>query len=597
MRGAKVKNIFIVLLLLLTPLILNAKLTQTQNRLTVDYTVQSGDALYTIAHSHHTTVAEVLKANQLGIHAIIKAGQTLKVPLNTYFPEKKATTGNQKSASTVSAAKQEKASEKTVDYVIKNGDTFFTIARAHHTSIGALLKANNMDMDAVIKVGQHLSVPVNTYFPHQQTSKTTASSANPSTPPPLKSAMPSSSASSGTYIVRTGDTLFSIARINHIVISKLMQLNGIGLTDNLRIGQVLKISASSTFIPSQTPTTVSNPGKTAKRKTLPIGAMPSYTVKKGDTLWKIARKHHLTLAEIRKLNKMRKKDRIHTGMILAVGKAVQPKAKTYKVKKGDTLWLIAKKHNMSTKKLRQLNHMRRKDRIHTGMILALDKGVAVPREKRDSKTRAIIARLKKKGATKGEIEAVLAKVKRSKKKHPNILALLAQVKREKKKKQIETPLRIAKAKNRRKTRYSSAASILSTRTSGRSGWSSRNSRTIRVAKRYLGRRYVWGATGPSSFDCSGFTQYVMRKSKGVRLPRISRKQAYYGKYVSRRNLRAGDLVFFDTSRRRRGYVNHVGIYIGNNKFIHASSGRHRVVITSLSRPFYSARFKWGRRVN
>jgi cell wall-associated NlpC family hydrolase len=294
---------------------------------------------------------------------------------------------------------------------------------------------------------------------------------------------------------------------------------------------------------------------------------------------------------------MRKKDRIHTGMILAVGKAVQPKAKTYKVKKGDTLWLIAKKHNMSTKKLRQLNHMRRKDRIHTGMILALDKGVAVPREKRDSKKRAIIAKLKKKGATKGEIEAVLAKVKRSKKKHPNILALLAQVKREKKKKQIETPLRIAKAKNRRKTRYSSAASILSTRTSGRSGWSSRNCRTIRVAKRYLGRRYVWGATGPSSFDCSGFTQYVMRKSKGVRLPRVSRKQAYYGKYVSRRNLRAGDLVFFDTSRRRRGYVNHVGIYIGNNKFIHASSGRHRVVITSLSRPFYSARFKWGRRVN
>jgi cell wall-associated NlpC family hydrolase len=89
----------------------------------------------------------------------------------------------------------------------------------------------------------------------------------------------------------------------------------------------------------------------------------------------------------------------------------------------------------------------------------------------------------------------------------------------------------------------------------------------------------------------------MRKSKGVKLPRVSRKQAYYGKYVTRSQLKPGDLIFFDTSRRRRGYVNHVGIYIGNGKFIHASSARHRVVITSLNSPFYRARFKWGRRVN
>ena len=135
--------------------------------------------------------------------------------------------------------------------------------------------------------------------------------------------------------------------------------------------------------------------------------------------------------------------------------------------------------------------------------------------------------------------------------------------------------------------------------SGKAGhYSSRaGNEIIRTAKRYLGRRYVWGAEGPSSFDCSGFTQYVMKKSKGVTLPRVSRKQAYYGKYVSRRNLKPGDLIFFDTSHRRRGYVNHVGIYIGNDRFIHASSARHRVVITSLNSPFYRARFKWGRRVN
>nr|MBL0721361.1 C40 family peptidase [Sulfurovaceae bacterium] len=115
------------------------------------------------------------------------------------------------------------------------------------------------------------------------------------------------------------------------------------------------------------------------------------------------------------------------------------------------------------------------------------------------------------------------------------------------------------------------------------------------AQKYLGKRYVWGATGPYRFDCSGFTSYVCKKN-GVNIPRTSLKQSRVGKYVSRGNLRAGDLIFFDTSKRRRGFVNHVGIYIGNNKFIHASSAKKKVVVTSLNTPFYRSRFKWGRRM-
>jgi len=391
--------------------------------------------------------------------------------------------------------------------------------------------------------------------------------------------------------VREGDSLFSIARKNHIVISKLMRLNGLSLTDSLHVGQVLKMSAQRAYVATATPSKTTS---VTEKRELPVGAMPSYTVKKGDTLWKIARKHHLTLAEIRKLNKMKKNDRIRTGTILAVGKAVQPKPKKYKVRKGDTLWLIAKKNHMSTKKLRKLNGMHRRDRIHTGMVLALVKGVKLPSTKRTDAR--MIAKLKKRGVKKRDIASVMARIKKSKKKNPNITAILAQIKKEKKRKKIKTPLRIAKTKKRKKSRMNSALAILNNR-SGSSRSSRRGSKTIRIAKRYLGRRYVWGAVGPRSFDCSGFTQYVMRKSKGVRLPRVSRKQAYYGRYISRSHLRPGDLIFFDTSRRRRGYVNHVGIYIGNHKFIHASSARHRVVITSLNRPFYSARFKWGRRVN
>ncbi len=117
----------------------------------------------------------------------------------------------------------------------------------------------------------------------------------------------------------------------------------------------------------------------------------------------------------------------------------------------------------------------------------------------------------------------------------------------------------------------------------------------RIAKTKLGKRYVWGAVGPRTFDCSGFTSYVYKKT-GVNIPRTSREQSKYGKYIKRKSLKPGDLIFFDTSRRRKGIVNHVGIYLGNNKFIHASSAKKRVVVTSLGKPFYSSRYKWARRV-
>ncbi len=123
------------------------------------------------------------------------------------------------------------------------------------------------------------------------------------------------------------------------------------------------------------------------------------------------------------------------------------------------------------------------------------------------------------------------------------------------------------------------------------------SRSIELkAKKLLGKPYVWGATGPNCFDCSGFTQKVYR-SVGINLPRVSRNQAKVGKLVTFNELKKGDMVFFDTSRVNRGRVNHVGIYLENGKFIHASSGKQKVVITSFDKKiFYKKHFLWGRRV-
>ena len=134
--------------------------------------------------------------------------------------------------------------------------------------------------------------------------------------------------------------------------------------------------------------------------------------------------------------------------------------------------------------------------------------------------------------------------------------------------------------------------------SSRSSVSNKNNKDvnkiINLAKQKLGRKYVWGAVGKrGTFDCSGFTSYVYKKI-GIHIPRTSRNQAKYGKYIARNNLKKGDLIFFDTSKHRKGYVNHVGIYLGNGKFIHASSAQKKVVVSNLSK-FYAQRYVGARR--
>ncbi len=125
--------------------------------------------------------------------------------------------------------------------------------------------------------------------------------------------------------------------------------------------------------------------------------------------------------------------------------------------------------------------------------------------------------------------------------------------------------------------------------------SSKINSIIAQAKDFLGVKYVWAHSSPDSFDCSGFTQYVYKKN-GVTLPRNSRAQARYGeKIASISSLISGDLVFFNTDKDPD--VDHVGIYLGDNKFIHASSKGKKVMINSFAKDaFYKNKFLWGARV-
>lgn len=103
-----------------------------------------------------------------------------------------------------------------------------------------------------------------------------------------------------------------------------------------------------------------------------------------------------------------------------------------------------------------------------------------------------------------------------------------------------------------------------------------------------GDRYSYAGQGPNRFDCSGLT-YFSYATMNKWLPRRAIDQARVGKTVQLNELQYGDLIFFDTHRRNRRKVNHVGIYIGKGYFVHASSAKRRVIKSRIQKPFYKHR--------
>ncbi len=117
----------------------------------------------------------------------------------------------------------------------------------------------------------------------------------------------------------------------------------------------------------------------------------------------------------------------------------------------------------------------------------------------------------------------------------------------------------------------------------------------KMVKELQGRPYVWAEEGPNQFDCSGFT-YYMYGSMGIEIPRVAREQAKKGDEIKMHELVYGDLIFFDTDKNPKGKITHVGMYLGNGWFTHASTTKYEVVYSNLNTsPYYKKRLRICRR--
>lgn len=172
-----------------------------------------------------------------------------------------------------------------------------------------------------------------------------------------------------TYTVRAGDTLYAIARRYNTTVAKIAQANNIKNINLIRVGQVLRIPGTTTT-PAPTP------------KPTPPTTTRTYTVKSGDTLYAIARRYNTTVAKIAQANNIKNVNLIRVGQVLKIpgttatpapkpSTTQKPTVKTYSVKRGDTLYAIAKKYKTTVSRLAQLNNIKNINLIRIGQVLRI----------------------------------------------------------------------------------------------------------------------------------------------------------------------------------------------------------------------------------
>ena len=281
-----------------------------------------------------------------------------------------------------------------------------------------------------------------------------------------------------------------------------------------------------------------------------------YKVKNGDTLYSISKKFGVSVNQIKETNNLRKSG-IKKNQVLSISaknsskRIVKSKSKPvyYTVRTGDTLFRIAQKTHQPMKKIMALNHVNSKS-LRVGQKLVLAKPSYEPEESIVTQENEDI----EESEDSPDIESEDA--------DQDVINIGQQNEQTRKEELLGK-------------------------------WNSPDEVQlfVKVATGFIGAPYRFGGSSLKGIDCSSFVQKIYRIFD-VTLPRNAAQQSKVGINITRENLTEGDLVFFHTNRS----LGHVGIYIGNNEFVHASSKSKVVRIDSLDTPYYQKRFQRAVRV-
>ena len=368
------------------------------------YTVVSGDSLYAIARKTGTSIQDLLSLNGLNLNSIIHPGQVLALS------SKSATTEAKQEES---ASKEEKANEETTNeetststkqssssgtYTVVSGDGLYAIARKTGTSIDDLLSLNGLSLTSTIYPGQVLTLSENSQEAESEESSSTENESSTSTQETSSEENAASSeqtSTGGTYTVVSGDGLYAIARKTGTSIDDLLSLNGLSLNSTIYPGQVLTLSGNSEAAPAAE-STESTAEESQEEVATPEETTPStnakmYYVHSGDSLYRIAHNHGISLSTLLEWNNLSVDSIIYPGQGLIVSDGSSPSSEqaeestssseetasvstetTYTVQPGDGLWRIAKNHGLTLDELKSLNQLT-SNIIQPGQVLIVSK--------------------------------------------------------------------------------------------------------------------------------------------------------------------------------------------------------------------------------
>jgi peptidoglycan DL-endopeptidase LytE len=313
----------------------------------------------------------------------------------------------------------------------------------------------------------------------------------------------------------------------------------------------------------------------------------THTVVPGDSLWALSKKYNTSVTELKKLNNLTKEVIYPNQVLKVLNSASSPSTnkpvsiskptvksitnQTYTVKSGDTLGKIAYDHSITLEDLMSWNGIE-SHLIYPGQKLIVSERMSstevveakpnIPSTPQSTEKPSIYS--VKSGDTLSGISLIFGISLQSIKKINRLTSDMIYVGQKLKVAEIDSPP--SNPLSPKEQTVSSSGNV------------------VKVAKSFIGTPYVWGGSTTEGFDCSGFIYYVYNQS-GQEVKRYS-SSGYYNRSYYVNKPQPGDLVFFENTYKKG--ISHLGIYLGDNQFIHA--GDHGVEITSLSNSYWKSKF-------